>query len=184
MTSAAGNLVPVVIETTVGTIEVELDARSAPITTGNFLSHIDRELYNDGRMHRTVTLENQTAVSGKTVDSSIAIEVIQGGADPEKLTQPLQPIQLERTSATGLKHVDGAISMARGATDSAKEQFFICIGDQPALDFGGLRNPDGQGFAAFGRVTSGMDVVRAIQKSPHDGQRLDPPIKIIRISRK
>ena len=184
MTSTAGNLVPVVIETTVGNIEVELDAGSAPITTANFLSHIDSGLYNDGRMHRTVTLENQAAVTGKTVDDSIAIEVIQGGADPDKLAEPRQTIQLERTSVTGLKHVDGAISMARGATDSAKEQFFICIGDQPALDFGGLRNPDGQGFAAFGRVSSGMEVVNAIQQAPHQGQRLDPPIKITKISRK
>lgn len=183
MTSTEPNIVPVVIETSLGTIEVALDAGSAPITTTNFLSHIDSGLYNDGRMHRTVTLENQSAVTGKTVDDSIAIEVIQGGADPDKLSEPPEPIKLERTSITGLKHVDGTISMARGATDSAKEQFFICIGDQPALDFGGLRNPDGQGFAAFGQVTSGMDVVRAIQQSPHQGQRLDPPIKITKISR-
>jgi peptidyl-prolyl cis-trans isomerase A (cyclophilin A) len=73
--------------------------------------------------------------------------------------------------------------MARLTPDSAVSDFFICIGDQPELDFGGQRNPDGQGFAAFGTVTSGMDVVRAIQRSPADGQSLDPPVTITRIAR-
>ena len=77
---------------------------------------------------------------------------------------------------TGLLHKDGAISMARGAPDSATSGWFICINDQPSLDFGGARNPDGQGFAAFGRVVSGMDVVRKIQAAPsssdpHDQHR-------------
>ncbi|MBE1608891.1 peptidylprolyl isomerase [Actinopolymorpha pittospori] len=185
MTSTTGHLLPVVvIETTLGSIEVELDAGAAPITTANFLFRLDSGLYDGGRMHRTVTLENQTSISGKTVDTSVAIEVIQGGADPGKIAEELQPIPLERTSVTGLRHIDGAISMARGGTDTAKEQFFICVGDQPSLDFGGLRNPDGQGFAAFGHVTSGMDVVHAIHQSPQDGQRLDPPIKIRKVFRK
>jgi peptidyl-prolyl cis-trans isomerase A (cyclophilin A) len=73
--------------------------------------------------------------------------------------------------------------MARSGPDTATSDFFICIGDQPELDFGGRRNPDGQGFAAFGRVVSGMDVVRRIQQSPADGQRLTPEIKILRIRR-
>ena len=66
--------------------------------------------------------------------------------------------------------------MARAGPNSATSDFFICIGDQPALDFGGHRNLDGQGFAAFGRVTEGMAIVRAIQGSPANGQQLDPPI--------
>jgi peptidyl-prolyl cis-trans isomerase A (cyclophilin A) len=180
---SGGNVVPVVIETTLGSIRVELDAGSAPITTANFLRHVDSGLYDSGRMHRTVTLENQNALTGKTVDASVAIEVVQGGADPDRLAEPLDPIPLERTNITGIRHIDGAISMARGAADSAKEQFFICVGDQPSLDFGGLRNPDGQGFAAFGRVTAGMEVVRAIHHAPHQGQRLDPPITITTITR-
>src|SRR4051812_21814270 len=89
------------------------------------------------------------------------------------------PIKLERTRDTKLKHTDGAISMARDQPDTATADFFICIGDQPELDFAGKRNPDGQGFAAFGKVIRGMDVVRKIQSSPADGQKLTPPIKIL-----
>jgi peptidyl-prolyl cis-trans isomerase A (cyclophilin A) len=184
MSSQASDLVPVVIETTLGAIEVEINTKAAPITAANFLSHVDNGLYDNGTIHRTVTLENQTALSAPTSDSSVVIEVIQGGINPEKLPADLQPIPLERTTDTGLKHTDGAISMGRGSADSAIEQFFICIGDQPGLDYGAMRNPDGQGFAAFGYVTKGMDVVRAIQVSPHEGQKLTPPIAIRKISRK
>ena len=85
---------------------------------------------------------------------------------------------------TGLRHTDGVISMARGQADSATSGWFICINDQPSLDFGGARNPDGQGFAAFGRVVQGMDVVRKIQGAANtDAQRLTPPIKILKAAR-
>jgi peptidyl-prolyl cis-trans isomerase A (cyclophilin A) len=73
--------------------------------------------------------------------------------------------------------------MARDGPDTATSDFFICIGDQPELDFGGRRNPDGQGFAAFGRVIRGMEVVRAIQLAPAAGQSLTPPVIIRRASR-
>ena len=87
--------------------------------------------------------------------------------------------------------MDGAVSMARGTADSATSGWFICINDQPSLDFGGERNPDGQGFAAFGRVVSGMDVVRKIQQAPSssdrktnpEAQRLTPPITVIKVAR-
>lgn len=180
---SSGEIVPVVIETAFGNIEVGIDAGAAPITAGNFLSHVDEGLYDGGAFHRTVTIENQQALQAATLNADIAIEVIQGGADPEKLPENLQPIPLERTNVTGLRHTDGAISMARGAADTAVENFFICIGDQPQLDFGGQRNPDGQGFAAFGYVTSGMDVVREIQAQPAEGQSLTPAILIKRIAR-
>ena len=93
-------------------------------------------------------------------------------------------IALERTSVTGLRHRDGALSMARSGPDTAQSSFFICINDQPSLDFGGQRNKDGQGFAAFGRVTRGMDVVRRIQASPAEKQALSPPIAIVRVRRR
>jgi peptidyl-prolyl cis-trans isomerase A (cyclophilin A) len=110
-------------------------------------------------------------------------------ADKAKAGFP--PITLERTNVTGILHKDGVISMARGAPDSATSGWFICINDQPSLDFGGQRNPDGQGFAAFGRVVSGMDVVRKIQLAPSsatrttntEAQRLTPPIKILKVAR-
>jgi peptidyl-prolyl cis-trans isomerase A (cyclophilin A) len=93
------------------------------------------------------------------------------------------PIPLERTIVTGVRHVDGALSMARGGPDTATASFFICIGDQGSLDFGGGRNPDGQGFAAFGRVVDGMEVVRRIQMGGVDGQRLIEPVRIASIRR-
>jgi peptidyl-prolyl cis-trans isomerase A (cyclophilin A) len=96
----------------------------------------------------------------------------------------VQSVDLERTSVTGLRHLDGTISMARMTPDSANSEFFICVGDQPDLDFGGMRNPDGQGFAAFGQVVAGMDVVHAINLSPAEGQHLEPAIPITSIARR
>jgi peptidyl-prolyl cis-trans isomerase A (cyclophilin A) len=99
-------------------------------------------------------------------------------------------VPLERTSVTGLKHVDGAISMARSGPDTATGSFSVVIGDQPEMDFGGKRNADGQGFAVFGRIVGGMDVVKAIQASPtaargpYGSESLDPPIGIVKAQRK
>ena len=93
------------------------------------------------------------------------------------------PIPLERTKDTGVWHVEGAISMGRNGPDTAQSDFFIVLEDTPALDYGGSRNSDGQGFAAFGRVVRGLDVARKIQRAPADGQRLTPGIRIIRIAR-
>jgi len=95
----------------------------------------------------------------------------------------LAPIEHESTKQTGILHKDGTISMARNEPGSATSEFFICIGDQPSLDFGGMRNPDGQGFAAFGRVIKGMEVVRTIQSLPAKNQYLEPKIKITQIER-
>jgi peptidyl-prolyl cis-trans isomerase A (cyclophilin A) len=167
--------VRVLVQTDAGDIEVELDAK-APNTVANFLKYVDGKFYDGGRFHRTVTPDNQP-------DNKVKIEVIQAGANPEKMKDEFKPIKLERTKDTGLKHKDGTISMARDGPDTATSDFFICIGDQAELDFGGKRNPDGQGFAAFGRVVKGMDVVKKIQKSAADGQTLKPPVKIMKVSR-
>jgi peptidyl-prolyl cis-trans isomerase A (cyclophilin A) len=113
----------------------------------------------------------------------VKIEVIQAGIDPARERDGFPAIPLERTSVTGILHKDGTISMARAGPGTATSDFFICIGDQPSLDFGGARNPDGQGFAAFGRVVSGMDVVRAIHGAPAEGETLTPPITITRAFR-
>ncbi len=162
----------VVLRTSLGDIEVEVDATRAPITAGNFLRYVDGGHYDGGRFHRTVRLDNQP---GKTV----LIEVVQAGTNPTPLRETIPPIPLERTKDTGLRHKDGTISMARDGPDTATSDFFICIGDQPELDFGGKRNPDGQGFAAFGRVVKGMEAVRKIQGAPADGQSLTPPVPIL-----
>jgi peptidyl-prolyl cis-trans isomerase A (cyclophilin A) len=138
---------------------------------------VDGKFYEGGRFHRTVTPDNQP-------NNKVKIEVIQGGPNPDKEKDGFAPIKLERTRDTKLLHKDGTLSMARAGVDTATWDFFVCVGDQPELDFGGKRNPDGQGFAAFGKVTKGMDVVKKIQKSPADGQVLKPPVKIISVTRK
>jgi peptidyl-prolyl cis-trans isomerase A (cyclophilin A) len=166
----------VLLRTDRGDIEVEVDTARAPATAANFLRYVDGGFYDGGRFHRTVRRSNQPG-------QSIKIEVIQGGAIPSREAGGFPPIALERTSVTGLRHKDGALSMARDGPDTATSDFFICIGDQPSLDHGGGRNADGQGFAAFGRVVKGMEVVRTIQGSPADGQHLTPPI-VIRSARR
>jgi peptidyl-prolyl cis-trans isomerase A (cyclophilin A) len=177
-------LVRVLVQTELGDIVIEVDPARAPGTAANFLKYVDAGHYNGGTFHRTVKMDNQP-------ESTIKIEVIQAGVNPEVAKSGFPPIALERTSVTGILHKDGAVSMARGDPDSATSGWFICINDQPSLDFGGMRNPDGQGFGAFGRVVSGMDVARKIQMAPSssdrktnvEAQRLTPPIKIVKMAR-
>jgi peptidyl-prolyl cis-trans isomerase A (cyclophilin A) len=162
------------IKTNLGDIRVEVLQQKAPVTADNFLRYVDARLYDGTTFFRTVTLENQP-------DDKVKIEVIQGGMVSEEKRFP--PIEHETTQATGLMHLNGTVSMARFKPGSAASSFFICIGDQPELDYGGARNPDLQGFAAFGVVLDGMYVVERIQVQPHEGQRLTPPIVIESVSR-
>ena len=172
------------VQTELGDIVVEVDQAKAPVTAANFLRYVDARHYDGGMWHRTVKMNNQP-------ESTVKIEVIQAGVNPDRAKDGFPPIALERTTKTGILHKDGVISMAREAPDSATSGWFICINDQPSLDFGGARNPDGQGFAAFGRVVSGMDVVRKIQAAPSstsmstnaEAQRLTPPIRILKVAR-
>jgi peptidyl-prolyl cis-trans isomerase A (cyclophilin A) len=166
----------VVMQTELGEIEIEIDTTHAPVTASNFLKYVDAGLYDGGLFHRTVRPDNQR-------EKRVKIAVIQGAANANRKREFLPAIALERTNKTGLAHKDGTISMARDAADTATDEFFICVGDQPELDFGGARNPDGQGFAAFGRVVRGMDIVRRIQESAADGESLRPPIKIVSVRR-
>jgi peptidyl-prolyl cis-trans isomerase A (cyclophilin A) len=182
--TAQGKPVRVRVQTELGDIVIEVDQAKAPITAANFLKYVDAGHFNGGTWHRTVKMDNQP-------ESTIKIEVIQAGVNPERAKEGFPPIALERTTVTGILHKDGVVSMARGTPDSATSGWFICINDQPSLDFGGMRNPDGQGFGAFGRVVSGMDVVRKIQAAPSsanrttntEAQRLTPPIKILKVAR-
>jgi peptidyl-prolyl cis-trans isomerase A (cyclophilin A) len=175
-TAPAQALPRVVIQTDLGDIEVEIDSIHAPITAANFLRYVDLGFYRFGRFHRTVRADNQP-------DSKVKIAVIQAGLDSLRV-KDFPPIKLERTSVTKLAHEDGTISMARDGPDTATSEFFICVGNQPALNFGGKRNPDGQGFAAFGRAVLGMDVVRRINAAPARGQALEPAVRIVNIVRK
>jgi peptidyl-prolyl cis-trans isomerase A (cyclophilin A) len=167
-----GAQVRVTLETTQGKITVAIDTLHAPVTSRNFLRYVDGHFYDGGHFFRTVREDNQAT-------DPVRIAVVQVAADPARLHDQFPPVPLERTTTTGLHHVNGTVSMARNVPNSATSSFFICIGDQPALDFGGARNPDGQGFAAFGRVVEGMDVVRAIWRAHADGQRLTPSMAII-----
>jgi len=174
--SGEGEVQHVEIVTTAGRIVAEIYTERAPVTADNFLQYVDDGMFDGGSFFRSVRMDNQP-------NDSVRIEVIQGGT-PATVRDRLRPsIPLERTSTTGLAHVDGALSMARGGPDTGRSQFFVCIGDQPSLDFGGNRNLDGQGFAVFGRVVEGMDVVRRIQMGAVEEQRLVDPVLIERVSR-
>ncbi len=177
--SVAQNKIRLIITTERGKIEAELYPNKAPITVQNFLRYVDAGFYDGGIFHRSVTSNPDNQPNNK-----IKIDVIQASINNTKEKQSFAPIPLERTNKTNLKHEDGTISMARSEPDTATSDFFICIGAQPELNSGGKRNPDGQGFAAFGRVTKGMDVVRKIQAANVQGQKLTPPVKILQVRRK
>jgi len=153
------------IKTEFGNIIVELYPQYAPLTVANFLRYVNENHYTDAIFYRVVHMNNQP-------NDSVKIEVIQGGLKDDDHPQGLSPIPHETTAQTGILHKDGVISMARNEPGTASSEFFICMGNQPELDFGGKRNSDGQGFAAFGMVTEGMDVVRKIQSQPEAGQYL------------
>lgn len=174
--AVAGEPLPqVLLATAAGEIVVEVDPVSAPETAANFLRYVDQGLFVDARFYRVVHPDNQP-------DNDVRIEVIQGGLgfDAEA---PLEPIRHETTAETGLAHLDGTLSMARLEPGTASSEFFICVGAQPELDFGGARNPDGQGFAAFGRVIQGMEAVRAIQRMESKSQMLLEPVGIESVRR-
>lgn len=185
-TAAPPGVVPVVFETERGRIVLDVDVRRAPITAANFLRYVDGKFYDGGVVDRAVRRDNTTR-------HDVEIEVIQFQINPGRQAETLPPISLERTSVTGVTHQDGAISMARGGADTATASFFVAMGDQHELDFGGKRNADGQGFAAFGRVVEGMDVVKRIQAAPTQPaggrgafgtETLSPPIKVTRAFRR
>lgn len=171
--------VAVQVDTSAGLFYLGIDIRHAPITSANFLKYVDAHLYDGGQFHRATRPENYSVI----LPNRPMMNLIQGGINPSKRAEGFPAIPLERTNVTGLKHVAGTVSMARGTVDSATSDFFILLDDQPSLDFGGKRFDDGQGAAAFGRVIILMGAVRQIQLQPVTGQNLTPPIEIRSISR-
>ena len=176
--------VPVRIETALGNIDLAIDTVHAPRTATNFLRYVDGGFYDGGRFTRVTRPDNYTP----QLPNRPPMEIIQGGINPARQSEQFPAIELERTSVTGLKHVVGTISMARGtAADTATSDFFICLDDQPSLDFGGKRFDDEQGAAAFGKVTAGLDVVRKIQQQgplqTARPQYLVTPVPIVKASR-
>ena len=171
-----------IMSTDMGDIEIDIYVDKAPISAANFLQLVDGGYLDGGTFYRVVNYANDKG--------SPKIEVIQGGLNEDE--GPFPPIEHETTEQTGILHTDGVISMARGDVGTATTEFFIVIGDQSGLDYGEVRNPDEQGFAAFGKVISGMNVVRAINESPADGptdsdytkgQILTEPVAIISVKR-
>ncbi len=168
----------VLIETKFGDIEVELYPKQAPITVAAFLSYIDSGYYNNATFYRVLRDDEQPTNAPKS-------ELIQGGIwqTSYKLAATIPGIAHESTKQTGILHTNGTISLARSAPGTANTEFFICVGDQHGFDYGGVNNPDGQGYAAFGRVVKGMNVIKSIYDAPETDGTFDPLIYIYKIKR-
>lgn len=161
-----------VIETEMGDIVFEVYPDKAPITVANFHKYVELAEFDSANFYRVVRMDNQPS-------DSVKIEVIQGNFTARG--NSFGPIEHETTDKIGLLHKDGAVSMGRLKPGSAALVFFICINDQPELDYGGKRYADGLGFAAFGQVIQGMDIVRKIQRGDTEHQTLNQIIDITQI---
>lgn len=175
------DLVPVAIDTSLGRIVVALDRGHAPVTTANFLHYVDTHRFDGQNFYRAMHIADANGADGGLIQGGIT-------TDARKL---YPPIAHEPTSQTGLHNVAGAISMANGGAGTARSDFFILLSDMPGLDANGPGG-DATGFAAFGHITEGMDVVRKIWSAPVSptkgegamkGQMLDPKIQIIKAAR-
>ena len=165
------------IVTRFGEIEVELYPNQAPASVAAFLQYVDSGLYKNATFYRVLNADNQPSNAFKS-------NLIQGGIwqTNYKKSIRLPGIPHESTNQSHLFHTDGIISLARQEPGTANTEFFICIGNQPGFDYGGKNNPDGQGYAAFGKVVKGMDVVHKIYDAPENDQLLQPPVDIYQIN--
>jgi len=166
------------IETKYGDIEVELYPDQAPKTVAAFLSYIDSGYYKNASFYRVLRDDEQPSDAPKA-------ELIQGGIwkTNYKLSQQIPGIPHEPTNQTKILHTNGTVSLARAAPGTANTEFFICVGDQHGFDYGGANNSDGQGYAAFGKVVKGMDVVKSIYNAPENDGGFDPVIYIHKIKK-
>ena len=162
----------IVIETTMGDIEAELYPDKAPKSVAAFTSYIDSGFFKDASFYRVLREEDDA--TGKNTG------LIQAGLWPEKKT--VSGIEHESTKQTGLSHTNGILSLARTAPGTATTEFFICIGDQTQFNAGNARQPDSLGYAAFGKVVKGMDIVRVIQSKPVNGDHFVKKINIKNIT--
>jgi peptidyl-prolyl cis-trans isomerase A (cyclophilin A) len=164
------------IKTQFGDIRAELFADKAPLTVANFVHYFTEKKIRNPTFYRVVRTDPDNQP-----DKDVKIQVLQGGLTDVR-DRDLPQLAHETTKDTGVLHKDGVLSMARNEPGTATHHFSICIGDQPELDFGGKRNPDGQGFAAFGKVIAGMDVVRRIHQQPVEGQNLRPRVRMQQVA--
>lgn len=179
-TAAKEDLVPVAIDTSLGRIVIALDRGHAPVTTANFLHYVDTHRFDGQSFYRAMHVADAEGKDGGLIQGGIRTDI--------RLLYP--PIAHEPTSETGLHNVAGAVSMANNGPGTARADFFILLSDMPGLDAGGPGG-DATGFAAFGHVIEGMDVVRQIWNAQVSqtgegamkGQMLDPPVKILHAAR-
>lgn len=168
--------VHVQLTTSAGPLLLALEVERAPVTSAYFLRYVDEKRLDGTHFYRAMTLRAEPPVG-----------LVQGGiqGDPKRA---LPPVAHEPTSRTGLSHVDGTLSLARGAPGTATADFFIIVGDLPSLDADPSASGDNQGYAAFGRVVDGMETVHAIMTAPVSptlgegamkGQMLEPKIRIL-----
>jgi peptidyl-prolyl cis-trans isomerase A (cyclophilin A) len=168
----------VIIKTGFGDIEAEIYTDKAPQTAAAFLRYVDSGLYDRSNFYRVLSNDNQPS-------NAVKAKLIQGGIwlTNTAKAMAMPGIPHETTKQTGIHHTDGVLSLARVAPGTAGTEFFICVDDQPGLDYGGENNPDGQGYAAFGKVVKGLNVVRKIYDQPEEDQAFIPPVPIISIER-
>jgi peptidyl-prolyl cis-trans isomerase A (cyclophilin A) len=158
-------------DTECGTFDVEIDEDAAPVTGSYFATLIECKAFDGTGFFRIVGPDNAS------FRAASPIEVIQGGLR-ETDAQPVPPVAHESTAMTGLSHLKWTLSAARFAPGQTYGSFFICMRDEPALDHGGERHPDGQGFAAFGRVIAGFDTVEAIFARSEAAEYLEAPVAL------
>lgn len=161
--ATAPALVNVLVRTSMGDIVLALEKERAPLTTANFLRYVDQKRYDGATFYRAVKLDEEGRYG-----------LVQGGlkGDPKKT---LKPVKHEAPFKTGLSNVNGAVSMARGAPGTAASDFFIVVGDLVSLD--GKPDSDDAGYAVFGHVAEGMDVVKRILELPRSTDAPDPAMK-------
>ncbi|MEP6674687.1 MAG: peptidylprolyl isomerase [Ferruginibacter sp.] len=167
----------VLIETSYGDIEAELYPDKAPVTVAAFLSYIDSGFYKQSTFYRVLKREDLSA--------EYNTGMIQGGIwqSNNTLLNTLHGIKHESTAQSGLSHTSGILSMARTDVGTTRTEFFICIGDQTQFDSGRNSVADKMGYAAFGKVINGMDIVRKIQAQKATGENFDEKIVISNITR-
>jgi len=168
----------VAIKTQFGDIEVELYPDQAPKSVAAFLSYVDAGYYERASFYRVLNEDNQPT-------GNVGAALIQGGIykNASLDTLKITTIPHETTAQTKILHTNGTLSLARQAPGTASTEFFICVGDQPGFDYGGENNSDKQGYAAFGKVIKGMDVVIKIYGRPSNGEMLVPEVLIQNIER-
>lgn len=189
-------MINIAIETSLGRLTAEIYDEKAPKTAAYFLRYVDEGFYNGAKIYRSLRDDNQGASNAK-------IDVVEMGHcnayydrilrhgmgegevydETQGFIPPYPKIRVETTEETGIRHLDGTLSLGRDNVDQVDTNIFVCIGPQPNLDYGGARHPDGYGFSAFGKITDGMELIRRIHQMPVEGQRITEDITIYKIER-